>query len=52
MGTINPAVNVRVQKAVLREIDDLVKTGRFTNRQEFIRDAIREALERVRGTTA
>ena len=34
-------INVRLPENMLKEIDDLVKSGLYTSRSEAIRDAIR-----------
>lgn len=40
----DPQVNVRVPEALLQEVDEVLEERGFTNRSEFIRTAIRDAL--------
>jgi len=40
----DPQVNVRVPETLLQEVDEVLEERGFTNRSEFIRTAIRDAL--------
>ncbi len=40
----DPQVNVRVPEELLQEVDKVLEERGFTNRSEFIRTAIRDAL--------
>jgi len=42
-------IHVRLSQELLDAIDRLVKTGKYANRSEFIRAAIREQLKRDLG---
>lgn len=45
MKTINEnRLTIRLPKALIKSIDELVEEGEFTSRSEFVRYAIREAL--------
>lgn len=48
MKTANESrFTIRLPKTLLRSIDELVEDGEFTNRSEFVRYAIREALVKL-----
>lgn len=38
-------VSLKMEKNLLEEMDDRLKTNRYSTRTEFIRDAIREKLD-------
>ena len=38
-------ISVKMPEDLIREIDELIKTGRFTSRSEVIRAAVRELLK-------
>jgi metal-responsive CopG/Arc/MetJ family transcriptional regulator len=40
----DPQVNIRVPETLLQEVDEVLEERGFTNRSEFIRTAIRDAL--------
>ena len=45
-------VTVRLQEEVLKEIDWLVNSGRFRDRSELIREAVRYYIMRVKSAEA
>lgn len=48
MKTVNESrFTIRLPKALIKSIDELVEEGEFANRSEFVRYAIREALVRL-----
>jgi|Deesub1362B_J571_1020462.scaffolds.fasta_scaffold00143_53 Arc/MetJ-type ribon-helix-helix transcriptional regulator len=48
MKTINEnRLTIRLPKALIKSIDELVEEGEFTSRSEFVRYAIREALVNI-----
>lgn len=49
---VSEQVNLRLRSDVIRMIDGIVRAGSFTNRQEFIREAIRDALAKMKGLPA
>jgi DNA-binding transcriptional regulator WhiA len=44
-------LNIEVPDNMLKEIDDLIKTGRYATRSEVVRDGVRDILERNRNNT-
>lgn len=43
--TMMQIVNFKIHDRVLKQMDELVKSGPYSNRTEFIRDAIRDKVE-------
>ena len=41
-------INVRLGQKLIREVDDFVKKTNYASRTEFIREAVRRALEETR----
>ncbi len=50
-GGAVPRKNIRIPKPMMDAVDEIVKTHPelFLNRQQFIEDAIRQSIERIRG---
>jgi len=44
-------ITIRLQEEVLKEIDELVKSGKFRDRSELIREAIRFYVMRIKETS-
>lgn len=45
----NRALRVRIPKKIVRRLDDVVEKGLFINRNEAIRESIREQIKELGG---
>jgi len=41
-------INIKLENSFLKEIDSLVKNSNYQNRTEFVREALREKVDKIK----